>query len=112
MNPEFECQLGEGDWASKKFSDRIGHVSRGSPVAMGRARFGSLVRSPAEWRHERVISISLSISIGLKKTRSTLRSIDFAMELEALLGRHVDVVTKDSLHWFIQPQVVAEAVPL
>ena len=45
-------------------------------------------------------------------TRSTLRSIDLALELETLLSRRVDVVTESSLHWFVQPQVVAEAVPL
>jgi uncharacterized protein len=47
-----------------------------------------------------------------RKTRSKLRSIDLAKELENLLGGCVDVVTEDSLHWFIQPRVVSEAVPL
>jgi uncharacterized protein len=47
-----------------------------------------------------------------RRTRSTLRTIDLADELGELLGRHVDVATEDSLHWFVQPQVVAEAVPL
>jgi uncharacterized protein len=47
-----------------------------------------------------------------RATRSSLRSVEFALDLERLLGRHVDVATEGSLHWFIQPQVIAEAVPL
>lgn len=47
-----------------------------------------------------------------RKTRSSLRAVDLALELETLLSRHVDVATESSLHWYIQPQVVAEAVPL
>jgi uncharacterized protein len=46
------------------------------------------------------------------KARSTLRALDMAMELERLLGRRVDVVTESSLPWFIQPQIISEAVPL
>ena len=44
--------------------------------------------------------------------RATLRAYDLALELEKLLGRHVEVATESSLHWYIQPQVVTEAVPL
>ena len=47
-----------------------------------------------------------------RPVRSTLRSLDFALELEKLLHRPVEVATEGSLHWYIQPQVVAEAVPL
>jgi uncharacterized protein len=46
------------------------------------------------------------------RSKSTLRSLDFAQELEAVLGRRVDVATEESLHWYIQPQVIAEAIPL
>lgn len=38
--------------------------------------------------------------------------ISLAIELEQVLGRPVDLVSEDSLHWFVQPQVIAEAVPL
>jgi predicted nucleotidyltransferase len=34
------------------------------------------------------------------------------LDLEALLEREVDVVTKDALHWYIRDRVLAEAVPL
>jgi uncharacterized protein len=35
-----------------------------------------------------------------------------AADLEALLGQPVDVVTEESLHWYIREQVLAEAIPL
>lgn len=33
-------------------------------------------------------------------------------DLEDLLGRRVDVVTENALHWFIRERVLREAVPL
>lgn len=33
-------------------------------------------------------------------------------DLEELLGRQVDVVEPEGLHWFIKDRVLAEAVPL
>ena len=33
-------------------------------------------------------------------------------DLEELLGRKVDVVEPDGLHWFIKDKVLSEAVPL
>jgi uncharacterized protein len=40
------------------------------------------------------------------------RPIDLGLALRKLLGRSVDLVEERSLHWLIQPRVVAEAVPL
>jgi predicted nucleotidyltransferase len=34
------------------------------------------------------------------------------VDLEALLGRNVDVVTEQALHWYIRDRVLEEAVPL
>ena len=34
------------------------------------------------------------------------------MDLQELLGREVDVVTEQGLHWYIRDQVIAEAYPL
>jgi len=34
------------------------------------------------------------------------------MDLQDLLGRQVDIVTQDALHWYIREQVLKEAVPL
>jgi uncharacterized protein len=40
------------------------------------------------------------------------RPVDLAVYLRKLLGRRVDLVTESSLHWLVQPRVLAEAVPL
>lgn len=34
------------------------------------------------------------------------------LDLENLLGHHVDVATSDALHWFIRDRVLQEARPL
>ena len=33
-------------------------------------------------------------------------------DLEELLGRRVDIVTAEGLHWYIRDRVLKEAVPL
>ncbi|MGB6501081.1 MAG: nucleotidyltransferase family protein [Thermoplasmata archaeon] len=71
--------------------------------------FGSVARNAASSRSDIDLLVDFDQS---KRSKSALRSIDLALELEKLLGRHVDLVTESSLHWFIQPQVVVEAVPL
>ena len=71
--------------------------------------FGSIARRAATPQSD----IDLLVDFDRAgRSPSTMRSIDFAEELEALLNKHVDVATENSLHWFIQPQVVSEAVPL
>lgn len=40
------------------------------------------------------------------------RPIDLALALRTALGRPVDLVSERSLHWLIQPKVLAEAIPL
>lgn len=35
--------------------------------------------------------------------------VAFQQEVEALLGRHVDVVSESGLHWYIRDKVLAEA---
>jgi uncharacterized protein len=71
--------------------------------------FGSLARRSATPTSDVDLLVDFDRS---KPTRSSLRSVDLARELEKLLGRHVDVATESSLHWYIQPQVVTEAIPL
>jgi predicted nucleotidyltransferase len=34
------------------------------------------------------------------------------LDLEALLGRKVDVLTEKALHWYIRDRILSEAVPL
>jgi uncharacterized protein len=71
--------------------------------------FGSVARGAAKPQSDVDLLVEFDRS---RRTPSSLRSIDLALELEKLLGRRVDVATEESLHWFIQPQVVTEAVPL
>jgi hypothetical protein len=69
--------------------------------------FGSVVRGEATetsdgdflvvWDYQRI---------------SSWGGIGFNLEVEALLGRKVDVVTESTLHWRIRDKVLAEAVPL
>ena len=90
------------------FRDRIEKLGRRYGVREIRV-FGSVGRGMATETSDVDLLVDFDRS---KKTRSTLRSIDLALELESMIGRHVDVVTEGSLHWFIQPQIVTEAVPL
>ena len=43
---------------------------------------------------------------------SLLRRIAFIQDLEDLLGRKVDVVTENSVHWYVRERIMKEAVPL
>ncbi len=71
--------------------------------------FGSVARRQASKDSDVDLLVEFDRS---QRSRTALRSIDLATELETLIGRRVDVATESSLHWLIQPQVVAEAVPL
>jgi predicted nucleotidyltransferase len=89
-------------------------------LATGRARYAGgaateipLLRWEVRAAGTRDSDIDVLVEFDrFRPTRSTLRSVDMALELERLLSRNVDVATENSLHWFIWPQVVAEAVPL
>jgi len=90
------------------FRQRIANLARRYGVQEIRV-FGSVARGQARPGSD----VDLLVSFNWRRpSRSALRSIDFARDLEALLRRRVDVLTEQSLHWFIQPQVIAEAVPL
>jgi uncharacterized protein len=71
--------------------------------------FGSLARNAATPKSDIDLLVDFDRSQPVK---SKLRTLDLAHDLETLLGRRVDVVTEDSLPWLIQPQVVAESVPI
>ena len=38
--------------------------------------------------------------------------VGMVLELEELLGRKVEVITEDALHWYIRDRVLAEAIPV
>ena len=45
-------------------------------------------------------------------TKSLLDRVSLVSEIEKELGRSVDLVHEEDLHWAIRPKVTAEAVPL
>jgi predicted nucleotidyltransferase len=90
------------------FRSEIARIARRYRVRDIRV-FGSLARRDGTPASDVDLLVEFDRS---RRTRSSLRSIDLASELEGLLSRRVDVATERSLHWYIQPQVVAEAVPL
>jgi len=50
--------------------------------------------------------------VELEPSRSLIDHVAFLQELEDLLGRKVDLVEPEGLHWYIRDRVLAEAVPL
>lgn len=67
--------------------------------------FGSVARGEAELESD----VDLLVD-GLEHT--SWGGGGLLVELEALLGRAVDLVTVDDLHWSMRDRVVKEAVPL
>jgi predicted nucleotidyltransferase len=68
--------------------------------------FGSHVRGEA------ASDSDLDLLIRLERGHGFRDFIDFCDELEAALGRNVDVVLEDGLSRFMRDRVLAEAVPL
>lgn len=50
--------------------------------------------------------------VELEPNRSLFDLGGLLMDLQALLGREVDVVTEKGLHWYIRDRVIQEAQPL
>lgn len=70
--------------------------------------FGSIARYEAGPRSDADFLVEFTRRWRGKTSRLYL----MGREMEQLLGRPVDLVRKESLHWFIQPQIVSEAVPV
>ena len=68
--------------------------------------FGSLVRGEAG------ADSDIDLLVEMEPGRSLFDLGGFQMEMQALLGRQVDVVTEKSLHWYIRDQVLREAVAI
>ena len=66
--------------------------------------FGSVARREA--------TLASDVDILVAPAGPRFDPVTLSIKLEQVLGRSVDLVSEDALHWFIQPQVVAEAVPL
>jgi len=54
----------------------------------------------------------IDLLVEMEANRSLLDRIGFAEDVEALIGRRVDVATDDGLHRLIREQVIKEALPL
>jgi len=78
-------------------------ASRGA----GRVRvFGSVARG------EDGEDSDIDLLVEMDEGRSLLDLIGFALGVEGVTGRRVDVVTEDGLHHLIRQQVLGEAQPL
>jgi uncharacterized protein len=68
--------------------------------------FGSVARGEAGPRSDVDLLVEFREPLGLLR-RAAVRE-----EAEALLGRRVELVSEETLHWLIRPQVLSEATAL
>jgi len=68
--------------------------------------FGSVVRGQEGPESD------IDFLVELEPDRSLLDHVGLIQELEEYLGKKVDVVTDNGLHWYIRDRVLREAVPL
>lgn len=68
--------------------------------------FGSVVRGEAGPESD------VDFLVDLEPDKSLFDVGGLLMDLQALLGREVDVVTEKALHWYIRDRVIQEAQPL
>jgi predicted nucleotidyltransferase len=54
----------------------------------------------------------IDLLIAVEERTSSWFPAGLIIDLEKLLGRRVDVVTENGLHWFIRDEVMKEAQPL
>ena len=66
--------------------------------------FGSVARKEATGHSD--------IDILVDPVQRRFDPIRLSIHLEHLLHQKVDLVSEGSLYWLVQPQVIAEAVPL
>jgi predicted nucleotidyltransferase len=68
--------------------------------------FGSVARGEAG--PESDLDVLVDVEVG----RSLLDLVGFEQDLEALLGRRVDVVTEGGLSPYLEARILQEAIPL
>lgn len=68
--------------------------------------FGSVIRGEANENSD------IDFLVAFEDDRSLFDVIGLKQDLEEMLDRSVDVVTDESLHWYIRDRVLNEAVPL
>ena len=70
------------------------------------AVFGSILRD--DFRPESDIDLLVELESG----RSLLDHAALLVDLQELLGRHVDVVTENAMYWLLRRRILKEAKPL
>jgi uncharacterized protein len=68
--------------------------------------FGSFARGEARPDSD------LDLLVDMAPERSLLDTVAMIQELEAALGRKVDVLTENALYWLIRRRILREARPL
>ncbi len=69
--------------------------------------FGSVARGEANVQSDVYFLVYMNTDdFGL------LQRVALIQDLEALLGKKVDVATENSLHWYIRERVIKEAIPI
>ncbi len=68
--------------------------------------FGSVAQGTAD------ADSDVDFLVDMEKGRSLFDLGGLLMELQELLGRKVDVVTENGLHWYIKEKVLSEAKPI
>ena len=67
--------------------------------------FGSLARGAGTPRSD------VDLLVDFDSEASAFDQIGLIDDLTEILGRKVDVTTREGLHWIVRPQVLVEAVP-
>jgi predicted nucleotidyltransferase len=86
-------------------AEAIQRIARAYGVVRLRV-FGSFARGEATEGSD------LDFLVELEPGRSLLDLVGLKQELEALLGREVDVVEEGGLHPYLRDQILQEALPL
>ena len=68
--------------------------------------FGSFVRG------DETPESDIDLLVDMDLDRSLFDQITLKQEMEALLGRKVDLVTERSIYWLIRRRILKEAIPL
>ncbi|MBK8314070.1 MAG: nucleotidyltransferase family protein [Acidobacteria bacterium] len=68
--------------------------------------FGSVARG------DETPESDIDLLVDMDLDRSLFDQITLKQEMEALLGRKVDLVTERSIYWLIRRRILKEAIPL
>jgi predicted nucleotidyltransferase len=68
--------------------------------------FGSVARGDAGPNSD------IDLLVNLQPDRSLLDHVGLIQDLEAMMGRKIDVVIEEALHWYIRERVIREAIKL